>query len=410
MLAIHQELTIDQRLTKAYIDIMNHLRYMALGPLLLHGKRTIVDDPSVTARTNGRDIEYGRQFIESLDDYELRFLILHEVYHKLFRHLTTWKNLHDKNFSLANQACDYNINGKLVTENKEDGFATMPRTPDGKMIGLYDDRFRAGSDWMPSDIIFEMLEEDEENGDQQGQPSGGGGQPLDEHDWEGAADISEEEAKEIEAEIEEAIRQGQMMAETCGGEKNVNIDELLKPQVNWRDVLREFIETTCSGADYSTWKRPNRRYIGANVYLPSGISETAEELLIACDMSGSVGPKERRVFLSEVVSICEVMKPQRVRIVYWGSIVPKEEVYEAHEVSEIMQRTQPVEGYGTDIDTVTAYMQANNVRPTAAIVLTDGDFRGWGQWHCPVLWALVDNESHMPDCGKVVRIKARDLT
>ena len=88
MLAIHQELTIDQRLTKAYIDIMNHLRYMALGPLLLHGKRTIVDDPSVTARTNGRDIEYGRQFIESLDDYELRFLILHEVYHKLFRHLT----------------------------------------------------------------------------------------------------------------------------------------------------------------------------------------------------------------------------------------------------------------------------------------------------------------------------------
>ena len=65
--------------------------------------------------------------------------------------------------------------------------------------------------------------------------------------------------------------------------------DLLKTQVDWREVLREFVTTTCVGNDYSTWSRPNRRLLGQDIYLPSGISEKVEDLVVAVDTSYSVG-------------------------------------------------------------------------------------------------------------------------
>ena len=43
-------------------------------------------------------------------------------------------------------------------------------------------------------------------------------------------------------------------------------------------------------------------------------------------------------------------------------------------------------------------------------MLTDGYlFGGWGQWHHPVLWCVLDNERAVPDVGKAVHVKSRDL-
>ena len=61
-------------------------KYIALAGLLAIGDRSVRDDIP-TACTNGRDESYGRAFCESLNDAELRFLVLHENYHKLARHL-----------------------------------------------------------------------------------------------------------------------------------------------------------------------------------------------------------------------------------------------------------------------------------------------------------------------------------
>ena len=70
-----------------------------------------------------------------------------------------------------------------------------------------------------------------------------------------------------------------MTAGKLGSNGNRNLDELMQPQVDWREVLREFVQTTCTGSDYSTWKRPNRRYIGADIYMPSGIQPSASTSL-----------------------------------------------------------------------------------------------------------------------------------
>ena len=88
MLSIGKQLTAEQRLNKATVDIMANPKYVALAGILMIGDRGVKDDIP-TACTNGRDEWYGREFVEKLNDAELRFLVLHESYHKLYRHLMT---------------------------------------------------------------------------------------------------------------------------------------------------------------------------------------------------------------------------------------------------------------------------------------------------------------------------------
>ena len=136
MLNLGRQLTPEQRVSKAVVDIMANPKYVALAGVLMIGSRRVETDPAKcpTAYTNGKDEVYGADFIEDLNDRQLRFLILHEVYHKLYRHLTTWQHLYKQDAHLANMACDYVINVKLVDDNA-DLFATM----DGKLkCGCFD--------------------------------------------------------------------------------------------------------------------------------------------------------------------------------------------------------------------------------------------------------------------------------
>lgn len=423
MLMIGKQLTAEQRLDKAVIEIMGNPRYVALSGIMMIGSRTL-SEKIPTACTNGRDEMYGRKFVESLSDAELRFLILHECYHKLYRHLTTWKWMHDINHALANMACDYVINLKIQDENK-DGFATMPMR-DGKPMGLVDERFRG----MDSAEVFHILRDEQddegegggsdESDDGEGADKGGSpgepGQPgkptqdnnqggLDDHDWEGAQSLSDEDKKALERDIDEAIRQGVLAAGKMGSGGARDLEALLQPKVDWREVLREFVKTTCTGNDFSTWRRPNRRFVSSGVYLPSGVSEAVGELVIAIDTSGSIGGRELQRFLSEVASICETVKPSAVRLLYWDTRVCRDEKYEAEQVQDIAKSTKPAGGGGTDVSCVNKHMVEHNIKPQAVVVLTDGYLGGeYGTWTVPVLWCVVGS-TQTPPVGKTVFIK-----
>jgi len=421
MLTIGKQLTAEERLSKAVVAIMGHPRYTALAGVLMIGEKTIEDDIP-TACTNGRDVKYGRAFVDSLTDAKLRGLVLHEDEgHKLYRHLTTWRWMYDIDPHLANCACDYVINIKIVDDNKDDGFAQLP---DG---GLVDERFRG----MDSAQVFNILrkeQEEQQSQDSQDNESEGDGEQseggttgsnnaavgqetgFDEHDWEGAQSLSDEEQRELARDIDEAIRQGAMAAGKMGGTGNRDLDELLQPQVDWREVLREFIQNTCAGNDYSTYARPNRRLMSQGIIMPSGISEQVGELVIAIDTSGSIGQRELTAFLSEVKGVCDTVKPDKLRLLYWGSSVVGDEAYDMHELDNLTKSTKPMGGGGTDVNCVTQYMADEGIKPQACIVLTDGYlYSGWGDWTCPILWAILDNKGAVPDEGKAVHIKSRDM-
>ncbi len=394
-------LTVEQRLQKASIAIMAHRRYMALSGVLLIGKRAVVDSIP-TACTNGRDEYYGRAFVERLNDPELRFLMLHEIYHKLYKHVTNLHHLSEKDADCANRAMDYVINTQLVDENRDDGFATMTGA---LKCGCYDTKYRG---W-DSVSVFRDLYDQKQAGGSGGQGEGDG-QPLDDHDWENAKTMGEEEKRQLARDIDEAVRQGALAASKMGSGGDRHIEDLLKPQKDWREVLREFVSATCSGHDYSTWRRPNRRYIGTGYYMPSGVSETIGEIAIANDMSGSIGNREVQRMLSEVASIAETVKPEAVRILYWDTRVCADEKYLQHELDTMMQSTKPAGGGGTSVECVPEYMAAEQIKPQCAIVFTDGHiYGGWGSWTCPVLWVIVDNPSCRPPMGTTVHVTTRQL-
>lgn len=403
MLMMGKQLTAEQRLQKAVIDIMANPRYVALAGILMLGSRRIEDDERKcgTAYTNGRDEIYGRAFVDKLNDAELRFLVLHENYHKLYRHLTLWRWMFDQNHAAANMATDFVINVKLVDDNT-DNFATM--TGELKK-GCFDAKYRG---WDSAQVFHELMK-DAKKQDGKGKGSGSG-TGFDEHGWDEAQDMTAEEKQELAREIDEAIRQGALMAGKAGGGVDRALTELLQPQVNWREVLREFVTSTCAGSDYSTWKRPNRRYIGAGIYMPSGISERIGEIVVAIDTSGSIGGRQLSAFLSEVASIAETVKPEAVRLLYWDTKVRGDERYEGDEAQNITKSTKPKGGGGTTVECVPDYLQEHQIKTQCVIVLTDGYLGGsWGQWNHPVLWTILDNKNAAPTVGQVVHIKGHQL-
>lgn len=401
------KLTPEQRVQKAVIDIMAKDRYAALAGILMIGEKRVEYNAAKcpTAYTNGKDVMFGADFMDGMTDAELRFLAIHEEKHKMYRHLTTWEWMWKEDPQLANQACDHVINIETVDENP-DGFATMT----GKLAeGCCDFKYRG---WDAAQVFHDLKRKrEEQGGGNGGDGSGDYDGSFDQHGWEDAQDMTAEEKRDLARAVDEAIRQGALLASKSGTGGDRSFEELLTPQINWREALREFVQNTCAGADYSTWRKPNRRYVGMGLYMPSGISETVGEMAILIDTSGSTyAPGVLPAFMSEAKAIAETVKPERVHIIYWDTEVCQAEVYEQDELDSMISSTQPKGGGGTDITCAIDYMAEHNIKPQAAIVLTDGYlFGGWGTWSCPVMWCVIDNKNASPDVGKVVHIRACDM-
>ena len=227
----------ERKVQKAKITLMRDPKFALWSGILMVGRTSVVDNMP-TACTNGRDEKYGRKFVASLKEPELNFVVLHENLHKAFRHLTTWKKLHDENHALANQACDYVINLKLKDIDPSEKTIAMPRFQDGEMkgkpMGLVDERFRGLNAKQVFDILKQEQKDkggegegnpcddgdpsDQEGGTSRGKGQGqGAGEGFDDHDWDGAKEMTEAEKKDLEREIDQAIRQGVMAHQKIAG-------------------------------------------------------------------------------------------------------------------------------------------------------------------------------------------------
>ena len=389
MLTIGKQLTAEQRMYKATTDLIGRDEFVALAGVLMIGSKKVVDD-KITACTNGRDEKYGREFVDSLNDAEFRFLMLHECYHKMYRHLTTWQHLNEIDHDRANRACDYVINHKLVhSEAGKCGWIKMPKG------GCFDEQYAN----MNAKEVFDLLQSQDQD-DGRGQGTG-----FDDHDWEGAQELSEEEQEKLAKEIDEAVRQGAVMAGKVGSGGNRDLTELLEPKKDWRELLREYVKTTCSGKDYSTWRKPNRRYVGMDMLMPSAISEAMGEIVVAIDTSGSIGQRELNNFLGEIKGICEQVKPSKVHVMYWDTAVCRTETYLQDELEQLVTSTKPAGGGGTDPSCVPQYLNEHGIKPECVVMLTDGYVgSNWGRWTVPVLWCILNNRSANPSVGVAVHI------
>lgn len=400
----------ERKIQRAKTSLMRSPKFALWSGILMMGKTEVVDTIP-TACTNGRDEMYGRSFVDSLSDKELCFVILHENLHKALRHLYMWRKLYDENPKLANMACDYVINLMIVKSDPTETVAAMPRK-DGKPIGLLDRAYEG----MNAKQVYDLLKQKEESGSGsggkgKGESGDGNGESggFDEHDWDGAPELNEEEAEQFEHEIDRALRQGKIahsrLVGTGGGGIPRDLEDLLACKIDWRDALREFVKTTCSGRDTSSWRRLNRRHLSADVYMPTLISEKLDRVVIGEDVSGSINIKQRTIALSEIVAVADQVSPEHMDLIYWDAEVAGHETYSGSDAHNIVSSTKPVGGGGTDPTCVLKYLNEKKLTPQCIVMITDGYVNSWGDdWPAPVLWIVIGNKDATASCGKTIHI------
>jgi predicted metal-dependent peptidase len=395
-----RKLNHKERIEKAHISLMRNKDWVWLAPTCMIGN-VIIRDDIPTAGTDGRDVFYGSKFLDKLNDAQVRATVVHENEHKARRHLTIYHHL-DKKFGrhMVNMALDFAINRDIKKCERETRAVGQPYLQcwDGLIDYCYDAKYDDDSRWG----VIEILEDLQKNGGGNGGKGEGDGEGgMDQHDWDGAKEMTAEEQEALDKQIEQALRQGQVLARKMAGNMPRDVGELLEPAVDWRQALRDFVTERVKGGDYATYARPNRRYVSYGMYMPSTFTEAVDSILFACDTSGSIGPEDLREVLSEVQGCIEIVRPRSVDVMYWDTAVARHEHYEGEDVLTVAQSTKPAGGGGTAPSCVVAFCQEKRIKPTIVIWLSDGYVGGdWGEGlGCPAFWVISSGgavPSHLP--------------
>ena len=380
------------RLKRSHVILMQHPETALYSGIIMMGKSEVVDE-CPTAYTDGLNKRYGKKFIEPLTDAELRGLILHENLHVALKHMSRFKPEFKKNPQLINASADYVVND-IIVNLKDKKHCQLPEG------GLVDDKYH---NWSVNEVYRDLLKEQEK-----GNPPPP--QSLDEHDFSGAGSeggkqksMTGDEQKVQDKKVDDALREGGLMASRFGNKTPRAIGDALAPKVDWKIVLKDFVTSVTRGVDEYTWRKFNKRYLADDIYLPSTENDSVGEIVVAIDTSGSIGTSELNSFSSEVASICETCSPEKVRILWWDTEVHGEQIF-TDNYQDIAKLLKPQGGGGTDVQCVADYITDKRINAEGILVFTDGWFNK-PQWNISskTLWLVTNTEEYLPSTGIVVK-------
>ena len=394
-------ITEEQRIKKGHIALMKHPETALWGGVMMMGSTEVVDE-AITAYTDGINKKYGRAFLQAIcpTQAEVNGLILHENLHIGLRHHLHGADMFKEDGEKANKAADYVVNDMITEISKK--YPDLVQLPKG---GLYDPQYHN----MSMREVYKLLKSQKGGGGggkpdkegEKGSGSGGGEYEFDKHDF--GKQMTQEEAKEMDGKIDRAIREGALLAGRLGIDLPRSITELLDPVIDWKKELADFVTSSCKGKDEYTWRKFNRRLISNDIYLPTVENETIGEVVVAIDTSGSIGQQQLDEFASELVSICEAVSPDAVRVLWWDTKVHGEQLF-TDNYDQIGSMLKPLGGGGTRVSSVAEYINKKKINAECVLVFTDGYLENDVVWNisAPTLWMVTENKNWTPPTGKKV--------
>jgi predicted metal-dependent peptidase len=207
----------------------------------------------------------------------------------------------------------------------------------------------------------------------------------------------------MDGKIDRAIREGALLAGRLGIDLPRSISDMLNPVIDWKKEMAEFVTSTCKGKDEYTWRKFNRRLISNDIYLPTVENETIGEVVVGIDTSGSIGQEQLNAFASELVSICEAVSPDAVRVLWWDTKVHGEQLF-TDNYDQIGSMLKPLGGGGTRVSSVAEYINKKKINAECVLVFTDGYLESDVVWNIssPTLWMVTENKNWTPPTGKKV--------
>ena len=167
-----------------------------------------------------------------------------------------------------------------------------------------------------------------------------------------------DEIAKINKQVDDANHQGEMLARKMAGKGKGGRDifGLAKERTtDWRSALQDFISAICAGDDQSRFSPPNKRLLASGFIMPSHFTESVGDIIIAADTSGSMYPHYRLLF-GEVARICQLVKPDSVRVIWWDNDVCSEQLFKPSDYEQLGVVLKPQGGGGTTPECVTQYM------------------------------------------------------
>ena len=364
-----------EKLITARISLL--LKAPFFGNLATRLTLTNADDWCGTAATDGRNFYYNSEFILSLPQKQIEFLVGHEVLHVVYDHMG---RRGDRDPKLSNIAADYCVNADLL--DQQIGEKIPSGLYETKYQGMsyeevYDDLYQNAEkldlDGLVDKLLDEHLEEDGEGDD------GEDGRPK----------MSADERKSLRDEIREAVLQA---AEAAGAGKlpagvKRMIKSLTNPQMNWREIIRQQIQSLIK-TDF-TWMRPSRRSWHMDAIFPwSNFAETID-VCISIDASGSMSTAMLQDILSEVKGIMQSFNDFKLKIWSFDNDVYGLATFTPDNIHDI--DTYEVQGGGgTSFEANWEFMQENDIIPKLFIMFTDGyPNNSWGDDnYCDTLFVI----------------------
>lgn len=356
----------QKALDKTKIQLMAHID-TAFFTTVCFSLKHLWDESIPTACTNGYNIRFNPDFFLRQSPEERLFLLLHEVLHVCYQHMT---RLQERDPQKWNIAADHVINLQLF----ERGF----RMPQG---GCADPQYKG----LSTEEVYKLLPDADYSAN-----------PMDIE----SPDQSPEELSEHLAEIiVRASVQSKIQGDTSGtipGEVQIFLDKLLTPKLPWQRILQKYLHSL-SKSDYS-FRKFNRRFF-PKYHLPSLHSETLMAIAIAVDTSGSVSDTEFNQFVTEIHSILRMQKPEKITLIQFDTAIKA--VDEIRSVKELSKVEFHGRG-GTRIEPVLQWAETN--KPQLLLVFSDGHFRFYREGsRTNVVWLIHNNAGFEPPFGKLIK-------
>jgi predicted metal-dependent peptidase len=358
-----------------------------------------------TAATDGRHFFYNKDFIDSLDDEELIFLMGHEVLHCVYDHMDRRGDREPRLWNIAN---DYVVNMDLVENNI------------GKKIEKVQICFDYKYQRWTSDEVYDDLYENAEKVyvdtldmhlDFSDEQSDGDAGAEDNGDGNGPPKYTAEERQQIKDELKEAVLQ----AASGAGNKDVpkGVRNLLKnltnPELDWRELLNTNIQSVVKN-DF-TFMRPAKKGIAERVYLPGMDYDTDLDVFCFIDSSGSMSDEMLQDLLGEVKGCMEQYSNFKLRLCFFDTQTYTIHEFDPSNIDEIHD-IEVEGGGGTDFDCMFDRLKEEDILPQKLIVFTDG--YPWGSWgddsYCDTLFIIhgsgYSGETPVAPYGVSVKYKA----
>jgi predicted metal-dependent peptidase len=374
------------------------LRASFFGNLATRLKLINADEWCATAATDGRNFYYNTRFIKMLRPKEVEFLFGHEVLHVVYDHFGRRGERHPM---LSNVAADYCVNADLKKHRVGEFITSVPCLYESKYEGMsyeevYDDLYKNAEKIDINELIQKLLDdhmEDEDGDDSNGEGRDGNSRTK-------RPKLTEEEKAAIRDEIKEAMLSA---AQTCdagnipAGVKRI-IQDLTEPKMNWRELIRQQIESTVK-SDF-TWLRTSRKGWDMDAIMPGMKTQEAIDICVMVDMSGSISDTQGRDFISEVKGIMETFEDYRIHIGCFDTEVYNMQMFTADNLEDISEYRLDGGG-GTNFDCFFDYFKKEEIEPKKLVVFTDGYPGGsWGDPnYCDTVWIIHGDKNPNPPFG-----------